>query len=595
MARMTESERAFEAYLKNEIAIGNDVITGGMFYVPINTLSQTHIHCVGPSGSGKTRWLMSLILQLVQRGLPFGILSPHRDLYDFAVAALRRSSRRPQDVIPFDAGDERFSVAFNPLQTGLADPADQASMVMESCLKAWGHASFDSTPRLERVLRSMFLALATNRLTLLEAYEFLNVDNHDFRSALLANVDDDLVRADWLEFDKLSRPDRLAIVESSRNRLQRFYQHPRVQRMIGQTENPLDLYEVMERGQILLANLGSLPSPESQRLLGSLLLGAIYHGAKRRDPKKRKTWFLVVDEAAQFVTPDLVNSLDEARKFGLAITIAHQRLRQLEREDSDLASALLTNAKVRIVFGGLERLEAERMAYELFAGEVRGDRVKHVSFATKFRPIQSTFEVETESWSDSEGETDVSTESDSSSDGESDSESASYAVNDDNRYGGRRDNDMVGRTSSSSVSHSSSRSSSASRGSSRSSTSGGSRSVVPVTVHEEFREETSRQFWSVSEEWEQRIGLVQSLPRREILFKLFDGPVHHLKTPDVDLDANTRATDQFKDRALTRNPHVKAAADVTRELAERKARIRELAESSTEAMRPFDVKSFREE
>src|SRR5437660_569229 len=107
-------------------------------------------------------------------------------------------------------------------------------------------------------------------------------------------------------------------------------------------------------------------APEPQRLIGALLVNGLFHAAKQRDSRRRRDWFLICDEFGEFATTDFANSLDQLRKFGVHLVLAHQRLRQLEREDADVLSAVMTNAKVKIVFGGLERPEAERMARELF-------------------------------------------------------------------------------------------------------------------------------------------------------------------------------------------------------------------------------------
>jgi hypothetical protein len=40
----------------------------------------------------------------------------------------------------------------------------------------------------------------------------------------------------------------------------------------------------------------------------------------------------------------------------------------LEHDDADILSAVRTNAKIKVVFRGLERAEAERMSRELFTG-----------------------------------------------------------------------------------------------------------------------------------------------------------------------------------------------------------------------------------
>ena len=431
-------------------------------------------------------------------------------------------------------------------------------------------------------------------MTLLEAPDVLNVDNADLRRVLCSRVSDEMVRHDWTEFAKWPRSEKIALVESSRNRIRRLVQSDAVRRMIGQRNHALDVRRVIDNGQILLANIGNVAAPETQRLLGALVVNAIFHAAKQRDSKRRRDYFVIIDEAGQFATRDLANSLDELRKAGCHFIIAHQRLAQLDREDRDILSSVLTNAKVRVVFGGLERLEAERMARELFTGEVRGDHVKHVSVATKFRPVFDTFEVETETWSDSDGESESSGVSRSVAEGNQLAESAVYATDDETSLGTYADDDIVSRTLGQTVSGSSTSTESSSRSVQRSHSQGGSRSLVPITRHEEFREETGRTFYGVDEQWEAFTAAVHRLGKREALVRIHNGPVLHVRTADVAVDADDHAIRRFKDTVLSRCPNVQSARVVAQEIEERRRRMATVVDEAAAADRPFNVNTFKE-
>ena len=581
------------ADLQRQIRIGTGS-DGHDVYLPLDEFKKTSTHVIGAAGYGKSYFLRNLIRHFIRFGQPFGLIDPHRELYDYAVSAIRRSAVPRDKVTLLDPGDQEYSLGFNPLECGVADAGEASSLVLEAILKAWGAASFDQTPRLEGILRGTFRLLVENQLTILEAPDVLDIDNGELRRVLCDRVSDPWVRQDWEAFEQYPRAEKIALVESSRNRLRRFLQSEAIRRMLGQRECPIDIQQVMDMGGILLANVGNTGSPEVQRLLGALLVNGVFHAAKQRNPKRRRDWFLIVDECGQFATKDIAESLDQLRKFGVHLILGHQRLRQLENDDADILSAVMTNAKIKVVFGGLERLECDRMARELFTGQIHGDRVKHVAVATKFRPIQDTFEVETSSWGDSEGESESLGETDSSTDGGSESESANYTVNDDNRHLGRRDQDIVSRTSSHSISHSSSYSRSASRGASRSSTSGSSRSIVPVTVHEEFREETGRQFYSLEEEWEKRISELHQLGKREAFVKVHNGQAVRIRTADVSDEHDDRAAARFKERLLAGSPHVQSASDVVREIEDRRQSLKALVEKNEDAGRPFNVRTFRE-
>jgi hypothetical protein len=435
----------------------------------------------------------------------------------------------------------------------------------------------------------MFRLLIDNNLTLLEGYDVLNADNSAFRKALCEKVGDPFVRQDWQEFEKLAKHDKLAVVESSRNRLRRVVQAASLQMMLAQARNTLNFREVVDEGKFLLANLGGISAPETQRLIGALLVNGIFHAAKQRDSRRRRDWFLICDEFGEFATRDFANSLDQLRKFGVHLVLAHQRLRQLEREDPDVLSAVMTNAKIKVVFGGLERPEVERMAGELFTGQVRGDKIKHVTTQTKFRPVLDTFEVETTS----EGETVSESEgrSDSYGSSSSSSEVSGESYFDDGSWDAR---DEVTRSHSRTEQFSESRSASSAGTRGSSATHGRSTSVVPVTRHEEFREETGRQFWSLEEERERLIGLTHGLNKRHALIKVYNRPVVHVVTPEIEKERRDERSERFQVKVMEGCPYVKTAGAVTVEIETRKKELSRLVEATETAGRPFDVKSFRE-
>lgn len=580
-----EMFREISAELNGELLLGQEPSSGRSVHLALDDLKETSVHVIGAAGFGKSYYLRHLIDQLVIHHQPFGVIDPHRELYEYALWRLRRAGVRAERIVPLDPAEDRYALGFNPLSCGLADPGETASMVLEAFLKAWGARSFDDTPRLEGILRGMFRLLIESRLTLLEGYDFLNVDNAGFRRALRERVSDSMVRQDWMEFEKLGKADKLALVESSRNRLRRVLHAAPLQWMFAQTRNTLDFKAVLDEGKYLLANLGSISAPETQRLIGALLMNGIFHAAKRRNSRRRRDWFLICDEFGEFATRDFANSLDQLRKFGVHLILAHQRLRQLEREDDDVLSAVMTNAKMKVVFGGLERPEADRMARELFTGDVRGDRIKHVTYQTKFRPMPDTFEVESESWSDSEGDSQTDGRSRGTTSGSSESEGEGLLGD---------TNDVATRSRSRSEQLSSNSGESESRGRSSSRTRGGSRSRVPITRHEEFQEETGRQFWSMDEEWEQHVAQVHRLGKREALIKIYNRPVLQILTPEIDPEQCDQRWERFRLQVLERCRYVKPVTVVIQEIDERRKELAALVENTETQSRPIDIKSFRE-
>jgi hypothetical protein len=107
-------------------------------------------------------------------------------------------------------------------------------------------------------------------------------------------------------------------------------------------------------------------------------------------------YYLYLDEFQTFVTLDVAGMLDQVRKYKVFAVLAHQRFGQL---DEDLTDAVLTNCRIKAVFGGLPVEMARMMAQELFIGDLDPMRIKVAIYQTKFWPQYGRDRVYTKSGS----------------------------------------------------------------------------------------------------------------------------------------------------------------------------------------------------
>jgi hypothetical protein len=156
------------------------------------------------------------------------------------------------------------------------------------------------------------------------------------------------------------------------------------------------------------------------------------------------------------------------------------------------------------------------------------------------------------------------------------------------------DDDSVSRSRSRSSQSSSSSNESGGRGRSASHSYGGSRSLVPITRHDEFTEETGRQFYSLEEEWERFVARTHRLGKREALIKVYNRPVIQVITPEIVPERRDERLEQFRTTVLRRCQYVKPVAVVMNEIEARRKELAELTEASENGSRPFKVKSFKE-
>jgi hypothetical protein len=344
-----------------------------------------HVQVLGGSGRGKSYLLESLIRQDILAGRGLCLIDPHGTLADQVVEWC--ASRRMNDyrlVHLIDASDLDWSASFNPLRMdGVSDPSVRVDAMVAACAQVWGGEDTNRTPLLRKCLTAVFYALAVRGLTLVEATELISsVDAHRVRRTLTEGLPDHVFDTIWQDFNGLRRAEFVEYFSSTNSRLNLFLKSPAVRRILGQTNRALDLKEVMDRGEVLIVNLApkNRLSHENTRLLGTLLTSELFLLAVARDAAvaRRRPFTLYVDEAADFITDDIERMLDQTRKFGLHVVLAHQRLSQLSDRSERIYNAVKDGTHTKVVFGGLSDNDAEVMAKELFRSTFSLSRPKHV-------------------------------------------------------------------------------------------------------------------------------------------------------------------------------------------------------------------------
>src|SRR6266536_5787502 len=118
----------------------------------------------------------------------------------------------------------------------------------------------------------------------------------------------------------------------------------------------------MDEGKILLVKLDTtLESVTS--LVGSLIialfLNAAYSRSDIKDARKRRQFNLYADEFQRFATEDFATLLEEARKYGIGITIAHQNGSQLETSLKERARSVANLAVFKVNSKDADELAGE--------------------------------------------------------------------------------------------------------------------------------------------------------------------------------------------------------------------------------------------
>ncbi len=330
--------------------------------------STRGLYVLGPTGTGKTSLLKNLIHDDLEAGHGLAVVETNGDLITELVDAIPPS--RINDVVLLDPTDQQHAVGFNPF-AGSPDPSLVADQLGELFQRLW--AEFWG-PRTAQLTHMGLLTLARRRHATLLDLPRLYLDPV-FRARVLADLDDPLgLGPDWQWFERLPEREQLTVVSPLLNKVRAFTARPSVRAIVGQFAPKLTMREFIEQKKILLVNIPKgLIGAETAQLLGCLVLTAIWQAATERAalaPERRHAFGVYVDEVQDFADAPIPwdEMFAQGRKYGLALTVAHQNLAQLPPA---LREVILANARSKAVFA-LSPSDAKVMA-QAFAPSLTAD------------------------------------------------------------------------------------------------------------------------------------------------------------------------------------------------------------------------------
>jgi hypothetical protein len=137
------------------------------------------------------------------------------------------------------------------------------------------------------------------------------------------------------------------------NKVRQFTARPPIRAIVGQAKPQISMQRIIAEQKVLLVHLPKgLIGADTAQLLGCLVLTALWQAMAERagTPKARRRVFAAyVDEVQDFASAPLPwdEMFAQGRKYGLALTVAHQNLGQLPK---DLREVILANARSKVAF-----------------------------------------------------------------------------------------------------------------------------------------------------------------------------------------------------------------------------------------------------
>lgn len=313
-----------------------------------------HHYCIGKSGSGKSVFLSFLARQDIQVGDGVGVIDPHGDLIEELVTFVPKE--RAKDCVVFNPADTDRPMGLNILEAKNPEEMDMASsQATEIFIKLFGDEIFG--PRIQHYFRNACLTLMEDQdegATLIDVPRIF-VDD-EFMKYKVSKIKNPVVKSFWEhEYAHTGDREKQEMIPYFSSKFGPFITNSIMRNTIGQTKSAFNFREAMDKQQILLINLskGKIGDLNTQ-LLGLVIVARIQMAAMSRvdiPEEQRKDFYLYVDEFQNFSTDSFCSILSEARKYHLALIMANQYIKQLEKkQDTSIRDAVFGNVGTMMSF-----------------------------------------------------------------------------------------------------------------------------------------------------------------------------------------------------------------------------------------------------
>lgn len=329
---------------------------------------RRHMYVIGKTGMGKTTLLENMILSDIYAGHGCCYIDPHGDtaekLLDFI------PSWRINDVVYFNPADLEYPVGFNILETVNDEQKHLVgSGLMGVFKKIWPDVW---SPRMEYILLNCVLALLDYPGATLLGINRLLVDR-DYRQRVIEKIRDPIVKTFWVaEFSSWSEKYATEAIAPVQNKVGQFLSTSVVRNIVAQVKSTIVMRRIMDDQKIFIVNLSKgRIGEDNMRLLGGMVITKLQLAAMERvdmPEADRKDFFLYVDEFQNFAGPNFAGILSEARKYRLALILAHQYIEQL---DETVRDAVFGNVGTIVTFrvGSPDALYMEKEFSPVFIPE----------------------------------------------------------------------------------------------------------------------------------------------------------------------------------------------------------------------------------
>ena len=337
-----------------------------------------HCHILGGTGHGKTQLIQNLIYQdliRVQNGqASVIILDSHGDLINtilnLSLFAPDNEHSLADKLVLIDPNDIEHPVALNMFDAHLERLDDYSAVEQEKILNG-------TIELYEYIFGALLGAELTQKQGVMFRYLarlMLAIPNATINTLRELLEDGKKYKPYMDQLDGTSRiffqtqffhPSFNATKGQMLKRLWGVLANPAFERMFAHPNNNIDLFDAMNGGKVVLINTAKdLLKQEGCEIFGRFFIAMLSQAAMLRAaiPKEnRLDTFVYIDEAHDYFDDNIEHLLNQARKYRVALHLAHQNLGQLNEK---LKANIMASTSIKFA-GGVSVKDAAILAHEM--------------------------------------------------------------------------------------------------------------------------------------------------------------------------------------------------------------------------------------
>lgn len=301
-----------------------------------------HLYIIGKTGTGKSSLLASMIIQDIAEKKSAIVIDPHGELCDEIISKVSTEFIKDNIILIDPSLSYKYpGCSMNILDIGKSKDQFEfrwkkdylTSELTTMFISLYGNEVFG--PRIQEYFGAACRTLMEPEIkgTLTDVLR-LFTDN-TYLKECRSKLTDEQAKEFWRIFDETGSREKEEMLPYFSSKFAPLIRSFLISNFVEGKESNLDLEDYIENGKTVLIRLSKGELGElGMSLIGMLLITRIKSIILTRSKipaTERKFFTLYVDEFQNFISKDFQTFLSEARKYELALVLAHQYLGQMEQ------------------------------------------------------------------------------------------------------------------------------------------------------------------------------------------------------------------------------------------------------------------------